>query len=107
MVDRVNVFVVKHPAEVVALLTKPEDFSPVSHTARGAGETISDSLPDFRDVRGQTTAKRGLQVAAAGTLCFPANFMLVAAMNPCPFMRQMRRARSLRASLIDNGRGRR
>jgi magnesium chelatase family protein len=26
------------------------------------------------------------------TLCFPASFMLVAAMNPCPFIRQMRAA---------------
>ena len=26
------------------------------------------------------------------TLCFPASFMLVAAMNPCPFIRQVRPA---------------
>jgi magnesium chelatase family protein len=67
VVDGVNVFGVKHLAEVVALLAKPEDFAPASHTVRAAGETLSDSLPDFRDVRGQTTAKRGLQVAAAGS----------------------------------------
>jgi magnesium chelatase family protein len=67
VVEGVNVFGVKHLAEVVAMLAKPEDFAPLSHTARAVAETTSDSLPDFRDVRGQTTAKRGLQVAATGS----------------------------------------
>src|SRR5581483_3146304 len=66
VVDGVNVFGVKHLAEVVAMLNKPEDFHPVQHPARSAAAAICESTPDFRDVRGQTTAKRGLQVAAAG-----------------------------------------
>jgi magnesium chelatase family protein len=66
VVDGVNVFGVKHLAEVVAMLHKPEDFHPVQHASRSAGAVVSESAPDFRDVRGQTTAKRGLQVAAAG-----------------------------------------
>jgi magnesium chelatase family protein len=65
VVEGVNVFGVKHLAEVVAMLTKPESFSPAVAAARPpcvAGEEGAD----FRDVRGQTTAKRALQVAAAG-----------------------------------------
>jgi len=66
VVEGVNVFGVKHLAEVVAMLEKPENFLAVKPSARPATVPMPDSVPDFRDVRGQTTAKRGLQVAAAG-----------------------------------------
>ena len=66
VVEGVKVFGVKHLAEVVAMLAKPEDFAAVKPSARPAAVAVSDSTPDFRDVRGQTTAKRALQVAAAG-----------------------------------------
>jgi magnesium chelatase family protein len=66
VVEGVKVFGVRHLAEVVAMLNKPEDFAAVRPSARPACAAVSESAPDFRDVRGQTTAKRGLQVAAAG-----------------------------------------
>ena len=66
VVEGVNVFGVQHLAEVVALLTKPEGFTPVRSGGRAASGPVCESAPDFRDVRGQTTAKRALQVAAAG-----------------------------------------
>ena len=66
VVDGVNVFGVTHLAQVVAMLHKPEEFTPVRHVQGPPPVTASEALPDFRDVRGQTTAKRGLQVAAAG-----------------------------------------
>ena len=66
VVEGVNVFGVKHLAEVVAMLAKPENFTAVKFSGRPATVPITESAPDFRDVRGQTTAKRGLQVAAAG-----------------------------------------
>jgi magnesium chelatase family protein len=66
VVEGINVFGVRHLAEVVAMLTKPETFSPVRPGARASAPPPSESAPDFRDVRGQTTAKRALQVAAAG-----------------------------------------
>ncbi len=66
VVDGVKVFGVKHLAEVVAMVTRPEDFAPSRTSPAPPGPVPDESAPDFRDVRGQTTAKRGLLVAAAG-----------------------------------------
>ncbi len=66
VVEGVRVFGVRHLAEVVAMLNKPEEFSPTRSDAEVPVDTGNSSLPDFRDVRGQTTAKRALLVAAAG-----------------------------------------
>jgi magnesium chelatase family protein len=66
VVEGINVFGMTHLAEVVAMLSKPEDFAPVRAGKPTAARIEADSSHDFRDVRGQTTAKRGLQVAAAG-----------------------------------------
>ena len=66
VVDGVNVFGVRHLAEVVAMLAKPENFRRPCGRQRDrliAGFGIGAG---FSRVRGQTTAKRGLQVAAAG-----------------------------------------
>src|SRR5260221_1020305 len=65
VVEGVNVFGMKHLAEVVAMLTRPQDFSPAQRAAERPAEAESTG-PDFREVRGQATAKRALEVAAAG-----------------------------------------
>jgi magnesium chelatase family protein len=65
VVEGVNVYGVRHLAEAVNLLKKPEEFAPI--TAQLAStEVFEPTAPDFADVRGQTTSKRALQVAAAG-----------------------------------------
>src|SRR5215831_16859139 len=65
VVDGVNVFGVRHLAEVVAMLTRPQDFAPSPRTVPDAYRTDPEAL-DFHEVRGQTTAKRAMEVAAAG-----------------------------------------
>ncbi|HEY4084990.1 MAG TPA: YifB family Mg chelatase-like AAA ATPase [Bryobacteraceae bacterium] len=66
VVEGVRTFGVRHLAEVVALLKSPEEFSPVRSGATPPLESATSTAPDFRDVRGQATARRALLVAAAG-----------------------------------------
>ncbi len=65
VVEGVQVYGMRHLGEVVALLLRPEEFAPATPDSRGQSAE-SAIAPDFREVRGQTMAKRALEVAAAG-----------------------------------------
>jgi len=65
VVAGIEVYGLSHLCEVVGLIAKTKQFSPAAGAQAGAIST-TEEVPDFRDVRGQITAKRALEVAAAG-----------------------------------------
>ncbi len=64
--EGVRVYGMTHLAEVVRFLSDPTPFVPVDSTASFNAE-VGPPLHDFAEVRGQTVAKRALEVAAAGS----------------------------------------
>ncbi len=64
--EGVRVFGLRHLAEVVQFLNEPAAFTPTA-ASLPKPEAENASIPNFSDVRGQTMAKRALEVAAAGS----------------------------------------
>ncbi len=64
VVEGIRILGVRHLAEAVSALRAPEEFA--SETPAANPPAVDETFPDFAEVRGQTTAKRACEVAAAG-----------------------------------------
>jgi magnesium chelatase family protein len=66
VVEEIDVFAVKSLPETVDLVNSPESFAPVKVDAHQLLSEAAQYSVDLRDVHGQLSAKRALEVACAG-----------------------------------------
>lgn len=66
VVEGLRVYGATHLRDVVALMADPGQFASAEPATGSGVGSKAEEAPDFGDVRGQTTAKRALEVAAAG-----------------------------------------
>lgn len=66
VVEGLAVYGFKHLSEIADFLDRPECYSPVTMDAKQELARSPQFIPDLKEVKGQTHARRALEIAAAG-----------------------------------------
>ncbi len=66
VVEDINVYGFKHLQEVADFLDRPEKYTPFQLDKKKDTQIFSLAIPDLKDVKGQSHARRALEIAAAG-----------------------------------------
>ncbi|TVQ41927.1 MAG: magnesium chelatase [Gloeocapsa sp. DLM2.Bin57] len=66
IVENINVYGFKHLLEVADFLNNPDQYTPVQSNLAQTVAEITPFTPNLRDVKGQSHARRALEIAAAG-----------------------------------------
>jgi magnesium chelatase family protein len=66
VVKGISVYGFKHLSEVADFLSQPENHQSIAFDVKAEFERSHLNTPDLRDVKGQTHARRALEIAAAG-----------------------------------------
>ncbi len=66
LVKDVSVYGFKHLAEVVNFLQEPDQYTPVKSDINDNFQATNSIHPDLKDVKGQSHARRALEIAASG-----------------------------------------
>ena len=65
--DGIEIYGVTHIEEVISILSGEGSVEPMRPQAENAKPGSMFNIPDFKEIRGQESAKRGLEIAAAGS----------------------------------------
>lgn len=65
--DGIEIYGVTHIEEVISILSGEGSVEPMRPQAENTKPGSMFNIPDFKEIRGQESAKRGLEIAAAGS----------------------------------------
>ena len=104
-IDGIDIYGVRHLEDVISILSGESRVEPMERVRVAAAARAAEDLPDFGDILGQESAKRALEIAAAGNhnilLCgTPGSGKTIMAKATAGILPEMTRDESLETSKI-------